>query len=877
MDTNDVPMLCALDDVAAGDPAACGGKAVGLHRLLRAGLPVPPGFCLTTAAFEQIVAGDPAYRAEVARLDACRDGASLREAARAVREAVMVCALPVSLERRVIGAWGEITERAPVAVRSSATAEDLADASFAGQQDTFLSIDTAEGLLQALRGCWASLFTERAVTYRRGRGIDGARVSMAVVVQRMVRADAAGVLFTADPLSGRRGVSVIEAVAGLGEALVSGHATPERYRLRAKDGAALERTACDGAPLAADAGLLRGRALGELCALGLRAEAAAGCPQDIEWATEGERLWLLQARPITTLWPLPEGDPLPGWRVFVSFGHVQVYTSAISRVGSSMMRRMLPMGRDEGTGLSALVRVAGERVYIDATPMLVREPFRTIFPALVSAASEPISARLVAATEREELRSVPPGEAISPATLARIALPALARAARTMLGDPWKERDAYVAELHGRLARQTERVAGATGVAARLDALFDELGTMAEWVLFRGVLPRIFPSLLLGKLVLRLASRLLPGADHRALLGGLEGNVTTEMDLALADLADLARDVPPLAAALRSADARGALDGLRGDPACAPFFRAWDAFLDRHGHRTAGEIDPGVPRWREDPRLPLRSIAGALDRPPGALREQHAALARRAVALRGELVAAARSRPLGALLAPVTGGLIDRVRTFQGVREEHKFVLVKTIDLVRSAVLDAGALLAREGALESIDDVWLLELGELREAARAAESGRAPSLHVLVAHRRASRARHAAASPPAVLTSEGEALSFVEKRGAPPGSLAGTAVSGGVYEGIARVVHDPATEQLAAGEVLVARFTDPGWTPLFGHAGALVMEVGGQMTHGSVIAREIGIPAVVAVEGVTARLRSGDRVRVDGDRGWVTVIQGGAS
>lgn len=211
--------LCAFDDARAGVVAACGGKAVGLHRLVRAGLPVPPGFCVTTAAFEQVVAGDRAFRAAVLSLDADADGPSLRDRARAVRVAVLACPLPQPFAREVVDAWAEIAGRAPVAVRSSATAEDLADASFAGQQDTYLSIANEEALLDALRGCWASLFTERAVSYRRQRGIASARVSMAVVIQRMVRADAAGVLFTADPLTGQRGVSVIEAVAGLGEAL----------------------------------------------------------------------------------------------------------------------------------------------------------------------------------------------------------------------------------------------------------------------------------------------------------------------------------------------------------------------------------------------------------------------------------------------------------------------------------------------------------------------------------------------------------------------------------------------------------------------------------------------------------------------------------
>ncbi|MEO5729871.1 MAG: PEP/pyruvate-binding domain-containing protein, partial [Byssovorax sp.] len=626
--------------------------------------------------------------------------------------------------------------------RSSATAEDLADASFAGQQDTFLSIETEEGLLGALRGCWASLFTERAVSYRRQRGIESAQVSMAVVIQRMVRADAAGVLFTADPLNGRRGVSVIEAVAGLGEALVSGHAKPERYRVRASDRVVLERLGSDGAPLAPDAGLLKDHAIEALCALGARAEVDAGVPQDIEWAMEDGRLSLLQARAITTLWPLPEGEGPPGWRVFLSFGHVQMYTPALSRVGSSLFRRLIPAYRDERTGLSSLVRVAGERLYIDVTPLLAREPFGTLLPRFVAVGSEPIAARLAAAKQRDELRALPRGTGVSLWSLAATMLPIAGSAMRVVLGDPENARSRYLTWLHRHQAQQQARLDRARGVAERLEVLFDELGGAFEWLLLRGACPRLMPALVIEKLLAQMVPWLLPDGDYRVLLQGLEGNVTTEMDLALSDLADLARDVPSLVAALRSDDARAVVAALRGDPALTAFFAAWDAFLARHGHRSVGEIDPAVARFREDPRVPLRSIAGALDRPRGALREQHASLARRALARRDELIAAARRKPLGALLAPFVGALVDRARVFFGVREEHKFVIVETVDQVRGVVLEAGALLVREGALASLDEVWLLELNELLDAVRAVEEGRVPSLRALVVGRRASKERY---------------------------------------------------------------------------------------------------------------------------------------
>lgn len=869
-------MLVSLADPIAAIVSETGGKSVGLHKMIAAGLPVPPGFVVTTAAFEAIVAQDDMFRQTVARLDDCAEGAALREGAAAVRAAVLACSLPETFALDVIHTWETMTHNAPVAVRSSATAEDLANASFAGQQDTFLSIETKRELLEALRGCWASLFTERAVVYRRAHGFDQMHVSMAVVIQRMVQADTAGVLFTADPLSGHRGISVIEAVAGLGEALVSGHDPPERYRIRSRDGVVLQRLGTRGKPLDENQGLLCKRALDELNTLGKQAEANGKCPMDIEWAIEKGRVFLLQARPITTLWPLAEGKPLPGWRVFLSFGHLQVYTAPLSRVGSSMFRRIIPLGRDETSGLSSLVRNMGERVYVDATPALTRLPFRRLLPMFMMNANEPIAERLRTAVKREELHNVPNSERADLTKIVPIAIGLLWNAIRNLFVDPVHVRDTYLREIEEIVRQHGERLESANSLDKRLDALFDDLGTVLEEIMKR-MLPRLLPAIIMSKIAPRLASWLAPDVDHRLLLQGLEGNITTEMDMALIDIADIARDVPSLVVALKSEEPGARIEALRGDAASAGFFRAWDAFLVRHGHRSAGEIDPGIPRWREDPRIPLRSIAGALDRPRGALREQHQALAQRALECRDKLVAAANKKAFGFVIAPFTAGLIDRMRSMLGAREHHKFFLVLTIDRLRTVVLEAGTFLQHKGVLKSSDDVWFLELNEIRNAIKEVERGRVPTLRTRIEERRALRDKFAHVAPPAVITSDGESITFIDKRPLPANSLAGTAVSGGSYEGTARVVHDPATEELGAGEVLVAQFTDPGWTPLFGHAGALVMEVGGQMTHGSVIAREIGIPAVVAVEGATSRIRSGDRIRVDGERGFVTILQGGES
>jgi rifampicin phosphotransferase len=865
--------LASLDAPLAGDVAASGGKSVGLHRMLVAGLPVPPGFVVTTAAFDAVIGGDEKVRASIEKLNDCAPGMPLREGAIAVREAILACELPEEFAREIIEAWESITKNAPVAVRSSATAEDLANASFAGQQDTYLSIETRRELLDAVRRCWASLYTERAVVYRRTHGFDKAHVSMAVVIQQMIQAESAGVLFTADPLSGHRGISVVEAVAGLGEALVSGHVTPERYRIRNKDSWVLERRGTQGQTLGVDGGLLPDSALAQLNALGQKSAAHNGMPMDIEWAFAKNKIWLLQARPITTLWPLPEGKPLEPWRVYVSLGHIQVYTAPFSYVGISMFARIIPLARDENTGLSKLIHRIGDRIYVDFTPALSRQPFRTLLPIFLMNASEQIAKRLQVAAKREEMDSVPEASRARVGRALPILLRLLAQGVKNIRSEPNTVRDIYIEKLESIAKLQGERMKKAETLEQRLDTMFEDLGQILV-DLVQEVVPRLLPAMMLAKFVPRLAAWLDPEIDSRLLLQGLEGNITTEMDMSLADIGDVARDIPQIVAALKDSDPIPQLETLRKDPDCKAFFQVWDKFLEENGHRGVGEIDPGTPRWREDSRLPLRSVAGALERPRGALRAQHHALTKQAEECRDKLVEAARKKPFGSVLASFTKGAINRMRILLAAREHHKFYMVKTIDRLRTVTLEAGQFLHSAGVIESADDIWFLELNEIREAVKKAQSARKDSLHALIVKRRALRERYANMNPPAVMTSEGEAIQYVDDRVIPPNSLAGTSVSGGIYEGTARVVFDPAREELGAGEVLVARFTDPGWTPLFGHAGALVMEVGGQMTHGSVIAREIGIPAVVAVEGATARIRSGDRIRVDGEGGFVTILGG---
>jgi pyruvate,water dikinase len=370
-------------------------------------------------------------------------------------------------------------------------------------------------------------------------------------------------------------------------------------------------------------------------------------------------------------------------------------------------------------------------------------------------------------------------------------------------------------------------------------------------------------------LLRRLVRGRVPDATVRALSRGLPGNVTTDMDLELGDLADRAREVPGLVEHLRSVVPARAIEEARALPGTEAFLAEWDRFIERYGHRGPGEIDVTTPRWADDPSSLVTSLVGIASDEPGAHRRRQQAAVQEAEAAAAAIVEAAGGGLWGWLRRPLARGLVRRVRAYLGLREHGKYVATMMLMHTRRAIVEAAGMAVERGRLERVEDGFLLTLDELVTAVEGDDVG---ELRHEVARRREAFERWARLVPPRVITSEGEQPVLPDDGPLPPGELAGHAASAGVVEGVARVVLDPSRQVLEAGEILVAPFTDPGWTPLFVHARGLVMEVGGLMTHGSVVAREYGLPAVVGVDGATSRIRTGQRVRVDGDRGRVVLL-----
>lgn len=908
--------------------ATAGGKATNLARLARAGLPVPPGFIVATAAYHAFVAANdltPMINGQLST-PALRAGASVAngqlgvDAASAVIRAQFAAApIPADLADQILASYHALPtdsglrithyELPAVAVRSSATAEDLPDLSFAGQQDTLLNVVGDQALLDAVVTCWSSLWTARAIAYRQRNGIPHEGVALAVVVQAMVESEASGVLFTANPLTGQRGEAVIDATLGLGEALVSGQVEPDHYAVDASAGHIVEKR------LGAKALAIRGQAGGgtatvaqqaahqqalpdaailELARLGQRIEQElyAGQPQDIEWAWAGGRLTLLQSRAITSLYPLPDGMPAEPLQVLFSLNHVQGMLDPFTPLGQDAIIHAYVtlatlFGRSFTPATQRELTMAGERLYINLTPGvrhgLGQKVLRGILGVVESGAGQAIAEAL------DDPRLAVQRSGLSPAAAASLTrfVAIVARRAARVMRQPDVQRNAAVRLVDDFIAEMESRSRQAGSLAERMalwQAIYREFAARISLRLFPPIAAGIGSFYQLRRLAVRAT-----GSDQLALEAarGLPNNVTTEMDLALWIVAQVIRADAESAARFEAGDAASLAAAYQARSLPLPAQAALMAFMDRYGMRGLAEIDLGRPRWRDDPAHVVQVVQSylAIDDPAQA---PDAVFRRGAVAAEAAIERLASAMP-NAAQAQAVRVLGSRMRALSGLRETPKFTIIRLLGIVRRMMLQSGEELRAAGVLAQADDIFFLRFEELEALATTVPDGVEPSggsvgedrlkpgLHpawqVLALERRQAYQRELRRRQvPRLMLSDGRA--FYAGLGADSGDgvLSGSPVSPGVVEGVVHVVFDPRGAQLAPGEILVCPGTDPSWTPLFLAAAGLVMEVGGMMTHGSVVAREYGIPAVVGIQRATTRLTTGQRVRVNGNTGEITLL-----
>ncbi|MDQ0779700.1 phosphoenolpyruvate synthase/pyruvate phosphate dikinase [Streptomyces aurantiacus] len=883
-----------LQDVDETQVAVVGGKGAQLGGLSRIeGIRVPGGFCVTTDAFRRIMAEAPSIDDQLDQLDQLsRSNADDREAigtlSAQIRRTIEGVVIPGDLAMAITRALAKSGEDTAYAVRSSATAEDLPTASFAGQQDTYLNVVGPAAVLRHVSRCWASLFTERAVTYRRRNGIDHRTVRMAVVVQQLVFPHAAGILFTADPVTGNRKVATVDAGFGLGEALVSGLVNPDVFKVRhgevvAKAIAAKQRAvhavpaggtqevAIDSQrqeqPALTDAQAVR------LVRLGRRIEAHFGRPQDIEWCLVDDDFQIVQSRPITTLFPVPGPVLLPVSEsetvaeagdqenhVYVSVGHQQMMTDPMKPLGFSMwqLTAMVPMHE------------AGGRLFVDVTRRLASPASRAGLLDVMGRGDPLTRDALETVLGRDDF--VLPLPPLPP-------LPSLPGAGpgRTPAGAasvPIETDPAIVTELIERsqtsvaaLRRDIRTKTGPALFDFLLEAFEEHKRVLGDPLNVQVIMAGMEATWWLNdKLREWLGEK--NAADTLTL--SAPDNVTSQMGLALLDVADVIRPQPEVVAFLQGVEGdEGFLDELAKLAGGTEARDAIEGYLDRYGMRCAGEIDITRPRWRERPTTLVPAILDNVRNfEPGAAERHFEQGRQKAQRKEQDVLSRLRALPDGDEKADETKRMIDRVRTFIGYREYPKYGIVSRYFVYKQALLAEAERLVRADVLPEKEDIFYLTFQELHDVVRSHQVD-----DQLVQQRKDAFRSYHALTPPRVLTSDGEAVTGAYRRDdVPAGALVGLPVSAGTIEGRARVILDMAEADLEAGDILVTTFTDPSWSPLFVGIAGLVTEVGGLMTHGAVIAREYGLPAVVGVEEATRLIRDGQRIRVHGTDGYVEIL-----
>lgn len=841
--------VLGLQEIDRTKAAVVGGKGANLGELSRIeGIRVPAGFCITTDAYEQAVG--PSLDGLLERLSLLEDPNPIRELGAVIRGVIEGLALPDALVARV-------EEGVAYAVRSSATAEDLPTASFAGQHDTYLNVIGKAEVLRHVRKCWASLFTDRAVAYRHQQGFDHRQVQLAVVVQEMVFPRAAGVMFTADPLTSNRKVVAIDASFGLGEALVAGLVTPDNYQVRngeiggrqvATTKLAIQAVAGGGTattePTEQDEPALTDGQVLELARFGRTIEAHFGCPQDIEWCLADGAFHIVQSRPITTLFPIPEANDGEN-HVYVSVGHQQMMTDAFKPLGLSIwqLTAVRPMA------------IAGGRLFVDVAAILAKQASREAILDGLGSSDPLIKDALLQVLARGDFIALQPDEPNAAQGMAALGL------STQFDNDP-----RVVTELIEANRASLEALrAGLQGLsgAALLDAIAED---------FRHRKEALFDPRSTGLIIAAQGAATWLNQHVEQWLGekGVAGtlsqsvpnNITSEMGLALLDVADALRPHPEAIAYLQQAKDETFFEGLSGFPEARA---ALQAYLARYGMRGAGEIDVTRPRWAEKPTTLVPMILTNLRSfEPGAGARKFEQGRQEALNKETELLARLRQLPDGEQKATQAKQQIDVLRTFAGYREYPKYGFVCRYFLYRQALLEEADRLVQAGVLQAREDVYYLTFEELRAGSIDPD---------LIRARKADFQRFEKLTPPRVMTSDGEIVTGRYKRAnLPPGALVGLAVSAGMVEGRARVISRLEDAEFGGDDILVTAYTDPSWTPSFVAIKGLVTEVGGLMTHGAVIAREYGLPAIVGLAHATRLIKDGQRIRVNATEGYVEIL-----
>lgn len=879
--------LLSLDEIDKTMLTTVGGKGANLGELSKIpGLRVPSGFCITTDGYKKATETLNGMEELIRQLHSVKPAEQDKISAISgqIRRLIESAAMDAQLEEAITRWLSELGADAAYAVRSSATAEDLPSASFAGQQDTFLNVRGKDNILTHVKKCWASLFTDRAVTYRIRNGFDHENVFLSVVVQKMVFPECSGIMFTADPITSNRRVLSIDAGFGLGEALVSGLASADNYRVR--EGKILEKnvrnqklaiiadlnggtvqreieTDKQGTQWLTDAQIL------ELERIGRTIEKRFSCPQDIEWALADDVLYVLQSRPITTLYPIPKAkdDCL---RIYSSYGHQNMMTDAFKPLGISLNDMFMSFA------IAGKTTEAGGRIYFDFSSDM-KSPLMRKFMIDSYESQDHLMCEALrkASSDKEFVKSLPKGKS-AVGFMANPQIISIAIRSQKEAKKGAANIAAHVKEQRIIIEKQAEEIRSdlRKKTGGEVFAYIDEYAKTFGKRFFNKNNQMLYGLMMLQVQYYSWVKKHMQKwlQEENAideLTKSVPGNVTTEMGFALMDLADTARKHPDLCAYLEKAKDESLWDDLDGLDGGQEFAGEFQRFLKKFGMRCQGEIDITRPRWHENPTAVFPMIlvnvrnfedgAGAALLEKGRLESEQKAK---------EYLERIEKLPGGRRKAKTAKHKIEVLRSVIGYREYPKYTFMSFFQPFKEALMREAERLAQSGAVNAPEDVFYLYFNEFWEAAKTGKADKD-----LIETRKREFKLFEKLTPPRVITSEGEIITgeYVAEN-MPEGALPGTPVSAGVAEGRARVVLDPAKADLSEGDILVAVFTDPSWTPLFVSVKGLVTEIGGVGTHGAVITREYGIPGVVGVENATKLIMDGQRIRINGSTGYVELL-----
>lgn len=862
-------MVLGFHEIEKSQLYLVGGKGLNLGELSKVdGIQVPEGFCITTEGYRKAIGQNETYHALLQQLTMLNadDRDQIGEISGKIRQTIIESEIPSDVVETVTHYLSRFGEDHAYAVRSSATAEDLPHASFAGQQDTYLNIIGVDAILQHISKCWASLFTDRAVIYRIQNGFDHRHIYLSVIIQKMVFPQASGILFTADPMSGNRKQLSIDASFGLGEALVSGLVSADNYKVQGgeivdkriaaktlaiygqKEGGT-ETRQID--PAQQKAHTLTDQQIVELERIGRQVEAYFGQPQDIEWCLADDTFYIVQSRPITTLYPIPEANDQDN-HVYLSVGHQQMMTDPIKPLGLSFYLLITP----------APMRTAGGRLFIDIAPRLTTTAGREAL--LKNLESDPLFIGAIEnVIERDFIKLVPNDQTAPIPAKSNTDKPAAFENDPAIVTDLIQRNQASITALKQKIQMKSG--------AELFDFILEDIQELKR-ILFDPQSTAVFMSAINATFWINEHMNKWLGEKNAAdtLSQSVPNNITSEMGLALLDVADVIRPYPEVIDYLQHATEDHFLDELVKFDGGREAREAIYDYLSKYGMRCTGEIDISRTRWSEKPLTLVPMILSNIKNfEPHESRRKFEQGRQEALAKEQELLNRLRQLPDGDQKADETKRMIDLVRNFIGYREYPKYGWVSRYFVYKQALLKEAERLVQAGVIHDVEDIYYLTFEELHEAVRTNMLD-----DRIISKRKDEYKVYEKLTPPRVITSDGEMFRGSYKRGdLPADAILGLPVSSGVIEGRARVILSMEDAVLEEGDILVTAFTDPSWTPLFVSIKGLITEVGGLMTHGAVIAREYGLPAVVGVDHATKLIKDGQRIRVNGTEGYIEILE----